>query len=481
MVGYIILALLLLVFAVVLIRTLRFKPPEIAPVPQTQAVIDSEKAAHDLSEMIRCKTVSHIDISQDDEVEFEKFEKLLPQLFPNVFRVCEYEKLSSRALLFHWMGKTPNDPIVLMAHFDVFPADESEWEKPAFEGIIEDGVIWGRGALDTKSTLLSVLSAAETRISEDFLPEQDYYFCFGGNEEIMGEGAPSIVSELEKRGIKPCMVLDEGGAIVENVFPGVSRPCALIGIGEKGNWNVAMKAESKGGHSSAPPADSPLDMLAGAIRRVHDHPFKFRITKSAHELFNNIARYSTFSFRMLFSNLWLFSPVLNLICKKQGGELNAMMRTTVAFTMAEGSSTANVLPSSAYVVMNVRLLEGYTKECALERIKKIVNNDSIECLDLIGSDPSRASPSDSKGYKAIEKAINESYPGVLVSPYLMIACSDSRHFLRICKNVYRFSGMPLSGEERLMIHAKNERIPIDKLTDTIRFYYRLMGNLQNDV
>jgi carboxypeptidase PM20D1 len=479
MIGYIILALFLLVIALVLIRTLRFRPLPQASVSQSPANIDSEKAANDLSEMIRCKTVSHIDGTLEDEAEFEKFEKLLPRLFPKVFSVCEYEKLSSRALLFRWKGKAKGEPVILMAHFDVVPADDAEWEKPAFSGIIENGVIWGRGTLDTKSTLLSVLSAAEARISEGFVPEQDYYFCFGGNEEIMGDGAPSIVEELGRRGIKPCMVLDEGGAIVENVFPGVSKPCALIGIGEKGSWNVALSAKANGGHSSAPSAETPVDMLAKAVCKIHDHPFKFRITKSARELFNNIARHSSFAFRMIFANLWLFSPVLNLICKKQGGELNAMLRTTVAFTMAEGSNTPNVLPSSAYVVMNVRLLEGDTKKSALERFKKLVNNASVECLDIIGSDPSTSSPSDTRGYKAIERAINESYPGVIVSPYLMIACSDSRHYLKICENVYRFSGMPLSAEERLMIHGKNEQIPVEKLADTIRFYYRLMGILQN--
>jgi len=478
MVGYIVLALVLALIAVLLIRTARFKPLPQTSVAQTPVEIDADKAALDFAEMLRCKTISHADASLDDNSEFLKFEMLLPKLFPNVFNACEYERLNSRALMFHWKGETDAAPVVFMAHFDVVSVTESEWSKPAFDGIIENGEIWGRGALDTKATLLSALFAAETRIEEGFVPDRDYYFCFGGDEEVAGGGAPSIVDELEKRGVKPALVLDEGGAIVDNVFPGVTKPCALIGIGEKGNWNLKLKAVSKGGHASAPPADSPVDILALACRKIHDHPFKFRITMPAKLMLNNLAPYSTFLYRMIFSNLWLFTPVLNLITKKQGGELNAMMRTTVAFTMTEGSQGANVLPSSSSLTMNLRLLEGDSKSSVLERVKRLVKNDSIEYIPLVGSEPLRSSPIDSMGYLAIERAIKASFPDVLVSPYLMIAGSDSRHYLRICDNVYRFSGMYLSAEERGMIHGKDERIPVEKLADTIKFYYRLIGILQ---
>ncbi len=478
-IGFTVLLLLTALIAIVLVRTVRFKPREQAAVPYTDVEIDVVKAALDLSEMIRCKTVSHADPSLDDDSEFLKFELLLPKLYPHVFWTCKYERLNSRALMFHWKGSTNAAPVVLMAHFDVVSANEDEWSKPAFEGIIEDGEIWGRGALDTKSTLLSILASAEARMAEGFTPKRDIYFCFGGDEEVLGGGAPSIVHELKKRGIEPCFVLDEGGAIVDNVFPGVKKRCALIGIGEKGNWNLKLKAVAKGGHASAPPADSPVDILAYACRRIHDNPFKFRITKPAKEMFCNLAPHSTFLYRMIFSNLWLFKPVLDLITKKQGGELNALVRTTVAFTMTEGSSGANVLPSEASLTMNVRILEGDTRETSLARIKKIVNNDSIEYLPLAGSDPSKTSPTDSISYRALERAIKQSYPDVLVSPYLMIAGSDSRHYLRICDNVYRFSGMYLSAEERGMIHGKDERISVEKLADTIKFYYRLMGILQD--
>ena len=472
-------ALLLILLAVLLLRTLRFKPKAQKEYSGQPVSVDKAAAAKELSQMLRCKTVSHPDETLDDPAEFDKFEALLHSLYPQVFKSCEYEKLSPRALLFRWPGRSSEAPAVFMAHFDVVPADEGSWEKPAFEGVIENGEIWGRGALDTKCTLLSVLHSAEMRIAGGFTPERDIYFCFGGNEEIMGYGAPSIVAELEKRGIRPAMVLDEGGAIVENVFPGVTAPCALVGVAEKGSRNIEMSALATGGHSSAPPAKSPLDTLSKAVCRIHDHPFKFRITPAAAALFDNLARHSSFLYRMIFANLWLFAPALDMLCKKSGGELNALVRTTVAFTMAEGSDGANILPSGGKITMNVRMLEGDDTNSVIARMKKLVKDDSVEFKPLAGVDPKETSPIDTKGFEAIRQAVSETYPGVLTSPYLMIACSDSNHYLRICKNVYRFSGMPLSGEEREMIHGKNERIPVDTLAHAIEFYYRLIGILQD--
>lgn len=472
-------AIVLIIIAAVLIRTLRFKPKTEKVYAGSPVAVDKERAASELSEMLRCKTVSHPDEGLDDLEEFEKFEALLHRLYPQVFAACEYEKLSPRALIFRWRGKRPESPVVFMAHFDVVPADESEWEKPAFSGIVENGEIWGRGALDTKCTLLSVLHSAEMHIAEGFVPERDIFFCFGGNEEIMSYGAPSIVAELERRGVRPAMVLDEGGAIVENVFPGVAAPCALVGIAEKGSRNIEMSVTASGGHSSAPPASSPLDTLSKAVCRIKAHPFKFRITEAAAALFDNLARHSSFLFRMIFSNLWLFAPVLNLICKKSGGELNALVRTTVAFTMAEGSSGANILPSFGKITMNVRLLSGDYTSSVLTRLKKLVKNDSIEFKALAGAEPKECSPINTFGYDAIRRAIGETYDGVITSPYLMIACSDSAHYLRICKNVYRFSGIPMSAAEREMIHGKNERISVDTLAGGIEFYYRLIGILQD--
>ncbi len=473
----ILLSVLAAFFAVVLIRTARFRPkaePD-ASLPPLAEAPDAALAAEHLAEMIRIRTVSFADKAQEDPEPFEEFPRLLARLYPNVHSACKCERPGPRSLLFRWPGKAPGDPTVLMAHYDVVPADEDAWEKPPFAGIIEGGVLWGRGTLDTKGTLLGVMEAAEAMIARGFVPEHDIYLAFAGDEEIAGTGAPTTVKLLKARGIHAALVVDEGGAVVENVFPGVSRPCALVGIGEKGSVNFEFSLASKGGHASAPPAHTLVGRLARAVTRVEGKPFPARMTKATAELFDTLGRHSTFVYRMIFANLWCFLPLLDLICKKRGGELNALMRTTCAFTMMEGSRAANVLPPKARMVANLRLISGDTASSAAEALRAVIQDDSIAVQRLNGDDPSPFSRTDSEGWRRLRRAIRATWPEALVSPYLMIAGSDSRHFSAISENVMRFCPMALSTEERGYIHGHNERIPVEKLGTLVEFYLRLIA------
>ena len=248
----IILGILCAFLAVILVRTLRFTPKAQPAVSDEAVTFDKDAAVDALAQLVRCKTVSYNDHSLEDDSQFEKLISLLPKLYPHVFQACTFDQLPDRALLFRWPGKIPGDPAVLMAHYDVVPVNEDNWEKPPFEAIIENGVMWGRGTLDTKATFNGVLSAANALIAQGFIPEHDVYFAFSGGEEVNGKGAPNIVSWFEAQGITPSMVVDEGGAVVEHVFPGVKAPCGLIGIAEKGMLNAQYRTVSAGGHASAP-------------------------------------------------------------------------------------------------------------------------------------------------------------------------------------------------------------------------------------
>lgn len=289
-----IVAALVVFLAVIIGRALAFRPKKEETYPDFPVHCDEKKAISDLAEMVRCKTVSDTDESKEDEKEFEKFEKLLAKLFPNVYRVCEFQKLSKRSLLFRWKGKDSSVSRVLMAHYDVVSVEQSLWQKPAFEGIEENGVLWGRGTLDTKGTLNGVMQAAEQLIKEGFVPQNDVYLAFSGNEETNGYGAPTIVKYFKEKGIRPALVCDEGGAVVDKVFPGVSAPCALIGIAEKGLCNIRFSVEGKGGHASAPPPHTAVGKLSKACAAVENHPFPARLSKPAEELFDTLGRRSTF-------------------------------------------------------------------------------------------------------------------------------------------------------------------------------------------
>ncbi len=281
MAGYLILALLAAFVAVVTVRTLSFKPKAQPPVDNEEYPFDKELAVDALAQLVRCKTVSYNDHTLEDDAEFDKLIALLPALYPNVFEACEFRQLPDRALLLRWPGKKQGDPAVLMAHYDVVPVNEENWDKPPFAAILENGVLWGRGTLDTKVTFNGIFSAANYLIGQGFQPEQDIYFAFSGGEEVNGKGAPNIVQYFIDHNIQPAMVVDEGGAVVENVFPGVKVPCGLIGIAEKGMMNVQYRTLSAGGHASAPKPHTPVGVLAAACKKVEDHPFQAHIAGPA--------------------------------------------------------------------------------------------------------------------------------------------------------------------------------------------------------
>ena len=459
---------------VIITRTLAFKPKKQPELLEGEIDFDKDKAVSNLAELVRFKTVSYSDSSLEDDGEFEGLINALPKLYPNVFEKCEFTRFPDRGLLFKWKGRENGNPSVLMAHYDVVPVNEDAWEKPPFGGILEDGILWGRGTLDTKVTVNGILFAADKLIADGFVPENDIYFAFSGGEEVNGKGAVHIVDWFEKEGITPEMVVDEGGAVVENVFPGVDKPCGMIGIAEKGMINVKYSAKSSGGHASAPKPHTPVGLLSKACAKIESHPFKAHISMPVKELFDTLGRHSTFAMRMIFANMWCFSWVLDLICKKSGGEMNALMRTTVAFTQMSGSSAPNVIPPEAEMVSNIRLNPHDTQESALAYLKKVVDDENIEISALYGMNPSPISKVDCKGWERVSRAVVSTWKGALVSPYLMVQCSDSRHYGRISDRVYRFSAMDLTKEERGMIHGNNERIRVECACRAVEFYIRLM-------
>ena len=475
MFGLVIIGIIAAFVAVILVRTLTFKPKAQPAISNEEVSFDKDGAVNALAELVKCKTISYTDHSLEDDGEFEKLISKLPALYPQVFEKCDFQQLADRGLLFKWPGKTASEPAVLMAHYDVVPVNEDQWEKPAFEAIIEDGVMWGRGTLDTKVTINGVLYAANSLIAQGFVPEHDIYFAFSGGEEVSGMGAVNIVDWFDQKGITPAMVVDEGGAVVENVFPGVKQPCGLIGIAEKGMMNAQFRCVSAGGHASAPKPHTPVGILARACTRLESKPFKAHIEGPAAQMFDTLGRYSTPLYRMIFANMWCFGWVIDLLGKLSGGEMNALVRTTVAFTQMEGSSAANVIPPEARMVANMRLNPADSVESALTYLRKVVGDDAVEITALDASEPSRVSTTDCPGWEKVSASVAETWRGSIVAPYLMVQCSDSRHWGRISDKVYRFSAMDLTAAERATIHGNNERIRLETISKAVEFYIRLMS------
>ena len=471
---YVILGLIVLFLLVIVLRALAFRPKPEAPCDPEPLDFDRDGAVRALAALVRCRTVSFDDHEKEDDAEFDRLTDMLPELYPHVAEACSLQRFPDRALLYRWPGKQPGEPAVLMAHYDVVPAEAENWDHPPFDACVADGAMWGRGTLDTKVTFNGILYAAEHLIREGFRPEHDIYFAFSGGEEINGPGAEHIVAYFQEKGVVPSMVVDEGGAVVENVFPGVSRPCAMIGVAEKGMVNLEYTVVSDGGHASAPGPHTPVGLLSSACAAIEAHPFPMHLTKPVQEMFDTLGRHSTFLYRLIFANLWCFRGVLDAICKKGGGELNALLRTTVAFTQMSGSAAPNVIPTSASMVSNIRLNPADSVASAQEYIRSVMKDESVSLKAMKAMEPSPVSDTACEGWRRVCTAVSETWKGCIVSPYLMVQCSDSRHYRDLSDRVYRFSAMDLTAEERRSIHGNNEHIRLETVGRATEFFIRLM-------
>ena len=455
-------------------RTAQFTPHAQEPRNPQPVEVDMDALVDTFASLIRCKTVSYYDHSLEDESEFEKLVGMLPKLYPHVYEACTLMRFDGRALLYKWPGREPGNPAVLMAHYDVVPVDETEWDHDPFGGEVIDGVLWGRGCLDTKATFNGVLFSANALIAEGFVPLHDVYFAFSGGEEVSGPGATYIVDWFTAQGITPELVLDEGGAVVADIFPGVTSPGGFIGIAEKGNMFVRFEAKSGGGHASAPKPISPIVVLSEAVDAIEGNPMPLKISEPVQMMFDTMGRHASPVYRMLFANLPVFKPVFDLIGRQSGGNLNALMRTTVAFTQMQGSAAPNVIPPTASVVANIRVNPGDTVDDVMAYLEDTIDDPNVKVELIDGWNPSPISRVDCEGYERIASAVADTWPECIVSPYVMVQYSDSRHYCNLSDRVYRFSAYDATSEELGTIHGNNERIRLDALRRTIEFYMRLM-------
>lgn len=472
--------ILILGITLIIIRTFKFKPIKETQVESFDVQIDNEKAVTSLQTLVQCKTISNKNRELEDESEFDKLKSCLKSLYPHVFANTEYTELGDRELLFFLKGTDDSltEPVVLMAHFDVVPVNESNWNKEPFAGIRENGTLYGRGTIDTKCSLNGALRAVEEILINGEKPKRSIYFAFSGEEEIFGPSAKLAVDYFKENNITPYFVLDEGGAVIENVFPGVSKPCGMIGIAEKGQSVVEFHLKSGGGHASHPKPHTNVGILAKLAVKIEKINRKAIFLPPIKEMFNILGRESTFVYRMIFANLWIFGPVLKLLSKKSGGQMNAIMRTTTALTQMEGSKANNVIPSEAMIALNMRTLPTETAEENIEKLTKLASKYDVTTVVGSSWNPSSLSRLDADGYEIIRRTIKSTFGNdVLVSPYLMTACADARFWNEISDRVYRFTPAHISSEQMNMIHGDNENLTDNQIAEVVEFYYRLIKSL----
>ncbi|XP_035014916.1 N-fatty-acyl-amino acid synthase/hydrolase PM20D1.2 [Hippoglossus stenolepis] len=435
-----------------------------------------------LREAIRIRTVSTSaeDINTTALLHFDRF---LRQAFPRVFSssLVHHELVANYSHLFRVEGSQPDlVPYLLLAHIDVVPASESDdWVAPPFSAEVIDGFIYGRGAMDDKSSLMGILEALEYLLRKGYAPRRGFYIGLGHDEEVFGlNGAVNIVRVLKQRGVQLSFVLDEGLALIDGVFPGLEGPAALIGLSEKGMASVKLSVSMVPGHASMPPRQTTIGILAAAVKSLEENPMPTVFGYGPERgTFEQLAHKFRFPLKFILSNLWLFSPIVARFMERKP-ETNSFIRTTTAVTMFNAGVKLNVIPSLAEAYINMRIHPAQSLKEAMDHIHSTVGDPRVKIELINGFDPEPVSSSDEKsfGFQIIKKTVLDVFPTVTVAPGMCTANTDSRHFKDLTKDIYRFIPLWLKPGDTQRLHGINERISIKNYEEYVTFYFSLIQN-----
>ncbi|WP_456272938.1 M20 family peptidase [Bacillus sp. AK031] len=448
------------------------------PVPNSSnSSINEEKAVKHLSEAITYKTISYQDRSKFDFNEFDQFIEFLKRSYPSVHSQLSLEKVNDYSLVYRWTGTDPSkNPIGLTSHYDVVPVlagTEQNWEQDPFSGAVVDEKIWGRGTLDDKIGVIGILEAIEYLISEDFQPGRDMYFMFGFDEEIGGdEGASAIASTLKERGVHFDFVLDEGGAIVENMVPGVESPVGVVGISEKGSAIAELTIEGSGGHSSQPKEQTNIGRIASAISKLEDTQFPEDLKGPGEDLFEYVAPEMNLGMKYIFSNKFIFEPIIEEVLLGQPASA-ALIRTTIAPTIFQAGEQYNALPEKASAIINLRLMPGDSLEDVKAFIEETIDDEGI-AVDVSGSEATKVSAVEGSPFETVQQAARNVYEEAVIAPYLMFAGSDAKHYDSVSENTYRFLPVQITSEDLNRMHGTNEHVSIENYINAIKFYVEMI-------
>ncbi|MED6293247.1 hypothetical protein CHARACLAT_008797 [Characodon lateralis] len=433
-------------------------------------------------EAVRIPTVSFSD-TESNTTALRQFDTFLRKAFPKVFSssLVHHELVANYSHLFRVQGSQPKFvPYLLLAHIDVVPAKESDgWEAPPFAAKEIDDFIYGRGTIDDKCSLMGILQALEYLLIRGYAPRRGFYIGLGHDEEARGfNGAMNIVRVMKERGVKLSFILDEGMAVVDGVISGLDGPAALIGISEKGSANVKLSVSMAPGHSSMPPRESSIGILAAAVKRLEDNPMPRLFGYGAErETFEHLAHKFGLPLKFIMSNLWLFSPLLGRVLERKP-LTNAFVRTTTAVTMFNAGVKVNIIPSLAEAHVNLRIHSAHSLQEVLDFIQDTVGDERVKIELIDGFDPLPISSSDEQsfGFQIIKKTVLDMFPTLTVAPGICIGNTDSRHFKDLASDIYRFAPVWFKPGDVQRFHGINERISKKNYEELIVFYFNLIQN-----
>ncbi len=471
---------LLVILVVVVVRTFLFSSQQIPVTPISQRKV-ADEALDRLQRSITYPTVSRA--TGVDTAAFVGLDTFLRRAFPKVHDSLSWSYHKSYSRLYHWSGTNPKlPPILLLAHLDVVPVEKvsmADWSHGPYSGTRAEGYIWGRGTLDDKGNAMAILESVETLLAEGFQPVRSIYIAFGHDEEVGGQGAQTMAKWLKDKGVRPAFTLDEGSLLLEGALPGLNKPVAMIGLSEKGYVSLELEVNlAEGGHSSMPPSETAIGILSRSIAKLEKNPFPPRIEGPTRALFDYAGPEMNLPLRAIFANLWLTKGLLAGQLS-QDAKSAAIIRTTTAPTIIKAGIKDNVLPTLASAVINFRIIPGETPEYVRDRVIRIIDDDRVQVdfqEQFSVSNPAPVSETSAFGFQVIHRTIRELYPEAVVAPGLVVGATDSRHYLDVSEQTYRFMPALLDAEELSGIHGINERISVTNYEQMIRWYIRLLKN-----
>ncbi|WP_291055990.1 M20/M25/M40 family metallo-hydrolase [Herbiconiux sp.] len=444
-----------------------------------------EASLERLRALLRVPTMSHLDDAEVDWAAFDRFGALVDELYPLLHGALERELVAGHTLLYRWRGASAtagDGPVsILMAHYDVVAAADEGWQHPPFDAVLTgsgaDRVLWGRGTLDDKGSVVGILEAVERSLAAGHTPENDVYLLFGHDEETNGTGAEAAAALFAERGIRIGLVLDEVGAVVEKLFPTVDVPIAVVGVSEKGTTSFTLTVEQEGGHASTPPRDTATNRLARAIVRLSKRPFRARINDVTATMIRTVGAHGRGPLKFVFTRVGVFRPLLVAVFARMSVETAAIVRTTTAVTQLSGSLAANALAERAQAVVNVRIAIGSTVDGTRRHLERAIADPLVRVEAISANEPAAVSEMSGPRWDLLAGTITSAYPTAVVTPYVQTGATDSRQFAPLSRNVYRFSPFEMSSDERATLHAKNERIHVATWFTGIRFFETLLRRL----
>ncbi len=454
-------------------------------IPETEQVrydhIPHDEAIGRLSQAIQHQTVSYLDQQDIYLPEFESFIDFVRDTYPLIHEELELKIINGYTLFYKWEGTRPDLPAAMMqGHYDVVPVEpgtHDNWTHPPFEGVIDDGFVWGRGAIDDKSGIMSYLEAVTYLLERGFEPERTVYIALNHDEEIGGrQGARKVADYIIENNIDIAFLVDEGMPVAEKIMEGLEHPIAMIGVAEKGYLSLELEVNKEGGHSSMPPRENTIGTLSEAIIKLKQQPMEGRFTGLLRDTFEPLLPDLPFIYRMALSNLWLFGGVIE---ERLGyiPHTNAALRTTIAPTMFHAGIKENVLPQKANATINFRIHPNNNIREVLYYVQDTIDNEKIEVRVLDGArEPSPVSSTSSEAYLLTKQTIHEIFPDIPVAPAMFLAATDARHFTEVTDHLLRFRPIRARPDDSSRIHGTDERIAVDNYSEMIAFYIRFIEN-----